>query len=64
MSNRAISYWIRSCPKISDVGVANLCRERESKRAACSARGRDAYVAPKVVSRKFGLVTSKSDVYT
>ncbi|KAK1666517.1 hypothetical protein QYE76_054676 [Lolium multiflorum] len=53
------------CPKISDVGVANLCLSKESnKTSARVARERDVYDAPEVVSRKFGPVTSKSDVYS
>ncbi|WVZ69224.1 LOW QUALITY PROTEIN: hypothetical protein U9M48_018042 [Paspalum notatum var. saurae] len=51
------------CPKISDVGVANLCFSKEGKRTG-NARGRDGYDAPEVVSRKFGAVSSKSDVYS
>uniref|UniRef100_A0ACD5VKD0 Uncharacterized protein n=1 Tax=Avena sativa TaxID=4498 RepID=A0ACD5VKD0_AVESA len=52
------------CPKISDVGVANLCLLKESRTSAQILRERDAYDAPEVVSRKFGPVTSKSDVYS
>ncbi|KAJ1284873.1 hypothetical protein BS78_03G238500 [Paspalum vaginatum] len=51
------------CPKISDVGVANLCFSKEGKRTG-NARGRDRYDAPEVVSRKFGATSSKSDVYS
>ncbi|XP_020184938.1 uncharacterized protein [Aegilops tauschii subsp. strangulata] len=47
------------CPKISDVGVANLCET-----STRGARERDGYDAPEVVSRRFGPVTSKSDVYS
>ncbi|KAM0931692.1 hypothetical protein ACQ4PT_000157 [Festuca glaucescens] len=53
------------CPKISDVGMANLCLLKESKTTSARiARERDVYDAPEVVSRKFGPVTSKSDVYS
>ncbi|CAO2178692.1 unnamed protein product [Urochloa humidicola] len=52
------------CPKISDVGFANLCHDKESKRSTGDMRGRDGYDAPEVVSRKFGPVSSKSDVYS
>nr|TKW16164.1 hypothetical protein SEVIR_5G281200v2 [Setaria viridis] len=52
------------CPKISDVGVANLCHGKENKRSTGDARGRDGYDAPEVVSRKFGAISSKSDVYS
>ena len=52
------------CPKISDVGVTNLCHGKESKRSTGDARGRDGYDAPEVVSRKFGAISSKSDVYS
>ena len=51
------------CPKISDVGVANLCLLKESKTSTHVVRERDGYGAPEVVSRKFGPVTRKSDVY-
>ncbi|VAH78840.1 unnamed protein product [Triticum turgidum subsp. durum] len=47
------------CPKISDVGVANLCET-----STRGVRERDDYDAPEVVSRRFGPVTSKSDVYS
>lgn len=50
------------CPKISDVGVANLCHDKESKRSTCDARGRDGSDAPEVVSKKFGAAGRKSDV--
>jgi chitinase len=52
------------CPKISDVGVANLCLLKESKTSAHIVKKRDVYDAPEAVSRKFGPVTSKSDVYS
>ncbi|CAM0882212.1 unnamed protein product [Alopecurus aequalis] len=52
------------CPRISDVGVANLCLAKESKTSTHVVRERDGYDAPEVVSRKFGPVTSKSDVYS
>lgn len=51
------------CPKISDVGVANLCLLKESK-TSHNLRERDGYDAPESVSRKFGAVSSKSDVYS
>ncbi|TVT99372.1 hypothetical protein EJB05_55260, partial [Eragrostis curvula] len=49
------------------IGVAvgwDLCLDKERRRSTRRARGRDAYDAPEVVSRKFGPVTSKSDVYS
>ncbi|KAL6840473.1 hypothetical protein ACP4OV_030283 [Aristida adscensionis] len=52
------------CPKISDVGVSNFCVSNERKRSSRSAGERDGYDAPEVVSRKFGAVSSKSDVYS
>ncbi|KAL6615830.1 hypothetical protein ACP70R_038100 [Stipagrostis hirtigluma subsp. patula] len=52
------------CPKISDVGVADLCTSSESKRSNRSARVRDGYDAPEIVSRKFGAISRKSDVYS
>lgn len=51
------------CPKISDVGVENLCFSKESKGNG-NPSGRDGYDAPEVVSRKFGSASSKSDVYS
>uniref|UniRef100_A0A0D9V4D3 Uncharacterized protein n=1 Tax=Leersia perrieri TaxID=77586 RepID=A0A0D9V4D3_9ORYZ len=52
------------CPKISDFGVANLCLRKDSKTSTHNVRGRHGYDAPEVVSRKFGAVSSKSDVYS
>ncbi|KAL6840470.1 hypothetical protein ACP4OV_030280 [Aristida adscensionis] len=52
------------CPKISDVRVSNFCVSNERKRSSRSAGERDGYDAPEVVSRKFGAVSSKSDVYS
>jgi serine/threonine protein kinase len=51
-------------PKMSDVGVANLCHGKDSKRPTGDAGERDGYDAPEIVSRKFGAVSSKSDVYS
>ncbi|KAL6638385.1 hypothetical protein ACP70R_023880 [Stipagrostis hirtigluma subsp. patula] len=51
-------------PKISDFGLAKLCRKRESKISIVGARGTIGYIAPEVFSRNYGPVSSKSDVYS
>ncbi|KAL6638469.1 hypothetical protein ACP70R_023964 [Stipagrostis hirtigluma subsp. patula] len=52
------------CPKISDFGLAKLCRQKESKISIVGARGTIGYIAPEVFSRNYGTVSSKSDVYS
>ncbi|KAL6614687.1 hypothetical protein ACP70R_036957 [Stipagrostis hirtigluma subsp. patula] len=52
------------CPKISDFGLAKLCRQKESKISIVGARGTIGYIAPEVFSRTYGAVSSKSDVYS
>ncbi|XP_019168550.1 PREDICTED: LEAF RUST 10 DISEASE-RESISTANCE LOCUS RECEPTOR-LIKE PROTEIN KINASE-like 2.1 isoform X2 [Ipomoea nil] len=53
------------CPKISDFGLAKLCaNNKESIISMCGARGTIGYIAPEVVSRNFGSVSHKSDVYS
>ncbi|TVT99388.1 hypothetical protein EJB05_55276, partial [Eragrostis curvula] len=52
------------CPKISDFGLAKLCRQKESKISIAGARGTIGYIAPEVFSRNYGAVSSKSDVYS
>nr|ALF95909.1 serine-threonine kinase STK14 [Cocos nucifera] len=52
------------CPKISDFGLAKLCLLKESIISVAGARGTVGYIAPEVFSRNFGVVSSKSDVYS
>jgi chitinase len=52
------------CPKISDFGLAKLCRQKESKISIAGARGTMGYIAPEVFNRSFGAVSNKSDVYS
>ncbi|KAL6640692.1 hypothetical protein ACP70R_021815 [Stipagrostis hirtigluma subsp. patula] len=52
------------CPKISDFGLAKLCRQKESKISIVGARGTIGYISPEVYSRNYGSVSSKSDVYS
>uniref|UniRef100_A0ACD5VKE6 Uncharacterized protein n=1 Tax=Avena sativa TaxID=4498 RepID=A0ACD5VKE6_AVESA len=51
------------CPKISDFGLAKLCKQKDSKISIGGARGTVGYIAPEVFSRQYGAVSSKSDVY-
>ncbi|CAO1947874.1 unnamed protein product [Urochloa humidicola] len=51
-------------PKISDFGLAKLCRQKESKISNVGARGTIGYIAPEVFSRNYGAVGSKADVYS
>uniref|UniRef100_A0ACD5VYB1 Uncharacterized protein n=1 Tax=Avena sativa TaxID=4498 RepID=A0ACD5VYB1_AVESA len=51
-------------PKISDFGMAKLCINKESIISICGARGTIGYIAPEVFSKQFGVVSSKSDVYS
>ncbi|KAM4131561.1 hypothetical protein ACJW30_01G184300 [Castanea mollissima] len=50
------------CPKISDFGLAKLCNRKESTISLVGARGIVGYIARKVFSRNFGIVSHKSDV--
>ncbi|RWW37981.1 hypothetical protein BHE74_00056846 [Ensete ventricosum] len=52
------------CPKISDFGLAKLCPPKMSVISMADARGTIGYIAPEVFSRGFGVVSSKSDVYS
>uniref|UniRef100_A0A8R7TQY0 Protein kinase domain-containing protein n=3 Tax=Triticum urartu TaxID=4572 RepID=A0A8R7TQY0_TRIUA len=52
------------CPKIVDFGLAKLCHTKESKISMTDARGTIGFIAPEVHSRTFGLVSTKSDVYS
>ncbi|XP_044417537.1 LEAF RUST 10 DISEASE-RESISTANCEUS RECEPTOR-LIKE PROTEIN KINASE-like 2.2 [Triticum aestivum] len=52
------------CPKIADFGLAKLCHAKESKLSMTGARGTIGFIAPEVHSRTFGVVSTKSDVYS
>lgn len=52
------------CPKISDFGLAKLCTRNESIVSMLGARGTISYIAPEIISRSFGGVSHKSDVYS
>ncbi|CAM0875160.1 unnamed protein product [Alopecurus aequalis] len=52
------------CPKIADFGLAKLSRTKESKLSMTGARGTIGFIAPEVHSRTFGVVSTKSDVYS
>ncbi|KAG2715027.1 hypothetical protein I3760_03G057200 [Carya illinoinensis] len=52
------------CPKISDFGLAKLCKTKESIVSMTGMRGTVGYIAPEVFSRSFGGVSHKSDVYS
>ncbi|KAI5004439.1 hypothetical protein ZWY2020_031682 [Hordeum vulgare] len=52
------------CPKIADFGLAKLCRTKESKLSMIGARGTIGFIAPEVHSRNFGVISTKSDVYS
>ncbi|CAA2945539.1 LEAF RUST 10 DISEASE-RESISTANCE LOCUS RECEPTOR-LIKE PROTEIN KINASE-like [Olea europaea subsp. europaea] len=51
-------------PKISDFCLARLCPNRSSKVSMLGARGTIGYIAPEIVSRNFGDISQKSDVYS
>ncbi len=50
-------------PKISDFGLAKLCSKDQSAVSMTAARGTMGYIAPELLSRNFGNVSYKSDVY-
>uniref|UniRef100_A0A0D9WJE5 Protein kinase domain-containing protein n=1 Tax=Leersia perrieri TaxID=77586 RepID=A0A0D9WJE5_9ORYZ len=52
------------CPKISDFGLAKLCKQKDSIISIDGARGTIGYIAPEVFSKQFGEASSKSDVYS
>ena len=52
------------CPKISDFGLAKLCKTKESIVSKTDMRGTVGFIAPEVFSRNFGGVSHKSDVYS
>ncbi|KAF7046907.1 hypothetical protein CFC21_055897 [Triticum aestivum] len=51
-------------PKIADFGLAKLCHTKESKVSMTGARGTIGFIAPEVHSRTFGVVSTKSDVFS
>ncbi|CAM0878699.1 unnamed protein product [Alopecurus aequalis] len=51
-------------PKIADFGLAKLCHTKESRVSMTGARGTIGFIAPEVHSRTFGVVSTKSDVYS
>lgn len=52
------------CAKISDFGLAKLCHLNGSILSTAEARGTIGFIAPEVFSRAFGVVSTKSDVYS
>ncbi|CAN7118788.1 unnamed protein product [Brassica rapa subsp. narinosa] len=52
------------CPKISDFGLAKLCKKNDSIISMLDARGTVGYIAPEVFSKSYGAVSHKSDVYS
>ncbi|PHT27980.1 hypothetical protein CQW23_32399 [Capsicum baccatum] len=51
-------------PKICDFGQAKLCSKEKSAVTMTAARGTIGYIAPEVLSRNFGKVSHKSDIYS
>ncbi|XP_078182391.1 uncharacterized protein LOC144575994 [Carex rostrata] len=51
-------------PKIADFGLAKLCPPKESILSMAEMRGTIGYISPEVFSRSFGVVSTKSDVYS
>ncbi|KAF7027381.1 hypothetical protein CFC21_039426 [Triticum aestivum] len=51
-------------PKIADFGLAKLCHTKESNLSMTGARGTIGFIAPEVHSRTFGVVSTKSNVYS
>ncbi|KAG7586061.1 Protein kinase-like domain superfamily [Arabidopsis thaliana x Arabidopsis arenosa] len=52
------------CPKVSDFGLAKLCEKKESILSILDTRGTIGYIAPEMISRVYGNVSHKSDVYS
>jgi len=52
------------CPKIADFGLAKLCNIKESIVSMAGARGTIGFIAAEVFSRSFGVVSTKSDIYS
>ncbi|GJN37562.1 hypothetical protein PR202_gb26533 [Eleusine coracana subsp. coracana] len=51
-------------PKIADFDLAKLCNPKESIVSMAGARGTIGFIAPEVFSRSFGVVSTKSDIYS
>jgi serine/threonine protein kinase len=51
-------------PKVSDFGLAKLCRKGDDHISMTGARGTPGYVAPELCYADLGPVTDKSDVYS
>ncbi|CAA7049986.1 unnamed protein product [Microthlaspi erraticum] len=52
------------CPKVSDFGLAKLCKKKESTMSMLDTRGTIGYIAPEMIFRVYGSVSHKSDVYS
>ncbi|CDY60415.1 BnaC02g45340D [Brassica napus] len=52
------------CPKVSDFGLAKLCEKKESVLSLLDTRGAVGYIAPEMISRVYGSLSYKSDVYS
>ncbi|XP_059650611.1 PR5-like receptor kinase [Cornus florida] len=52
------------CPKIADFGPSKLCPNKDGIISMLGARGTIGYIAPEVVSRSFGGISHKSNVYS
>ncbi|KAF3537173.1 hypothetical protein F2Q69_00020032 [Brassica cretica] len=52
------------CPIVSDFGLAKLCEKKESVLSLLDTRGTVGYIAPEMISRVYGSVSHKSDVYS
>ncbi|MED6132931.1 hypothetical protein PIB30_023478 [Stylosanthes scabra] len=51
-------------PKIADFGLAKICKKDKSVVSISGARGTPGFIAPEVLSRAYGGVSHKSDVYS
>ncbi|CAA7016444.1 unnamed protein product [Microthlaspi erraticum] len=47
------------CPKVSDFGLAKLCAKKESALSLMDTRGTVGYIAPEMISRAYGSVSSQ-----
>ncbi|XP_025648104.1 PR5-like receptor kinase [Arachis hypogaea] len=52
------------CPKITDFGLARICKKDESVVSILDRRGIPGYISPEMFSRRNGRVSHKSDVYS